>query len=176
GAAELANGDLAAECPITNAKQQILMGVFMDDLIRIFALPDGPPRARWALAVDYLDNVALAECIHVTGRRQSVEKQGALVYANKARVTRDVEHRIAGASVADLARLRGPVAPAGSNGTEIRECIKAAAVGWARPGNYWTCLGPWMYKRSAFVAGVAGRAWSAMGSCVLTAAGRSELD
>eukprot|EP00959_Pyramimonas_sp_CCMP1952_P396474 8306742-Pyramimonas_sp.AAC.1 len=47
---ELTNNDLTAECPITHTTQQISMGAFIDDLIRIYALPEGLPHARWALA------------------------------------------------------------------------------------------------------------------------------
>ena len=154
-------------CPITNATRQIYTGAFTDDLIRIYALPEGPPHARWALAVDYLDNITLNKYIHMTGHRQNIDKQDALVYTTNARVTRDIEHRIAGTKVYNLIHLGGLISPTGSNYVEVRARIQSAAVGWTRLGNYWLCPGPWKYKRSTFITNVAGRAWSALESYVL---------
>ena len=67
---EITGDDLTAHCPMTNTKQQISMGAFIDDLIRIYALPEGLPHAKWALAIDYLDNATLNKFMHMTGHRQ----------------------------------------------------------------------------------------------------------
>eukprot|EP00959_Pyramimonas_sp_CCMP1952_P437447 9158947-Pyramimonas_sp.AAC.1 len=104
----------------------------------------------------------------MTGHRQNIDKQDTLVYTTNARVTRDIEHRIAGTKVYNLIHLGGLISPTGSNYAEVRARIQSDAVGWTRLGNYWLCPGPWKYKRSTSITNVAGRAWSALESYVLT--------
>ena len=78
-------------CPITNTTQDLSRGGFIDDLIKIFIIPEGSP--QHALLLDKIDNTILNRELHKDGYAQNVAKQDTLVHLRRAQDTKQTEKK-----------------------------------------------------------------------------------
>eukprot|EP00959_Pyramimonas_sp_CCMP1952_P472577 9500270-Pyramimonas_sp.AAC.1 len=107
---------LQATCPITQKPQDLSLGAFIDDLIKIMIVPDGS--YRQALTLDLIDNNTLNDELEHDGYAQNVAKQDTIIKLTTTQATKQAEQHISGNAVTNLIHLGGYVNVGGSNARE----------------------------------------------------------